>query len=142
MELERKTIENDEEYLRQISKPVDFKKDDWKKAIKELDYFCKNDNNIMALASIQLGIPLRVIYLKKTNIERLDEDYNEERVLINPKIIKEEGLTRYWEACASCLNYTGLVERPYKIEVEYYDIEEKSIKKFLKDLNPLSYHMK
>ena len=57
MELERKTIENDEEYLRQISKPVDFKKDDWKKAIKELDYFCKNDDNIMALASIQLGIP-------------------------------------------------------------------------------------
>lgn len=125
MELERKTIENDEEYLRQISKPVDFKKDDWKKAIKELDYFCKNDDNIMALASIQLGIPLRVIYLKKTNLERLDEDYNEERVLINPKIIKEEGLTRYWEACASCLNYTGLVERPYKIEVEYYDIEGK-----------------
>ena len=86
MELERKTIENDEEYLRQISKPVDFKKDDWKIAIKELDYFCKNDDNIMALASIQLGIPLRVIYLKKTNLERLDEDYNEERVLINPKI--------------------------------------------------------
>ncbi len=26
MRLERKTIENDEEYLRQISKPVDFKK--------------------------------------------------------------------------------------------------------------------
>ena len=125
MRLERKTIENDEEYLRQISKPVDFKKDDWKNTIKELDYFCKNDNNIMALASIQLGIPLRVIYLKKTNIERLDEAYNEERVLINPKIIKEEGLTRYWEACASCLNYTGLVERPYKIEVEYYDIEGK-----------------
>ena len=125
MRLERKTIENDEEYLRQISKPVDFKKDDWKKAIKELDYFCKNDDNIMALASIQLGISLRVIYLKKTNLERLDEDYNEERVLINPKIIKEEGLTRYWEACASCINYTGFVERPYKIEVEYYDIEEK-----------------
>ena len=130
MRLGRKTIENDEEYLRQISKPVDFKKDDWKKAIKELDYFCKNDNNIMALASIQLGIPLRVIYLKKTNIERLDEDYNEERVLINPKIIKEEGLTRYWEACASCLNYTGLVERPYKIEVEYYDIEGKKYHEF------------
>ncbi len=124
MRLERKTIENDEEYLRQISKPVDFKKDDWKKAIKELDYFCKNDDNIMALASIQLGIPLRAIYLKKTNLERLDEDYNEERVLINPKIIKEEGLTRYWEACASCLDNCGRVLRPYKITLEYYDTEK------------------
>lgn len=125
MILERKTIEKDEEYLRQISKPVDFKKDDWRKIVEKLDYFCKNDDNIMALASIQLGIPLRLIYLKKTKLDRLEEDYNEERVLINPKILKEEGLTRYWEACASCLNYTGLVERPYKIEVEYYDIEEK-----------------
>ena len=128
MKLERKTIENEEAYLRQISKPVDFKKDDWKKALEELDYFCKHDDNIMAMASVQLGILLRVIYLKKTNLERLEEDYNEERILINPKIIKEEGLTRYWEACASCLNYTGLVERPYKIEIEYFDIEGKKHK--------------
>ena len=27
----------------------------------------------------------------------------------------KEGLTEYWEACASCLNNMGLVERPYKI---------------------------
>lgn len=125
MHLERKTIENDEDYLRQISKPVDFKTEEYKDAIKELDYFCKSDDNVMAMASVQVGIPLRLIYLKKTDLNRLEDDYNEERVLINPKIIKEEGLTRYWEACASCLNYTGLVERPYKIEVEYYDIEGK-----------------
>lgn len=125
MHLERKTIENDEDYLRQISKPVDFKTEEYKDAITELDYFCKNDDNVMAMASVQVGIPLRLIYLKKTDLNRLEDDYNEERVLINPKIIKEEGLTRYWEACASCLNYTGLVERPYKIEVEYYDIEGK-----------------
>lgn len=125
MHLERKTIEKDEDYLRQISKPVDFKTEEYKDAIKELDYFCKNDDNVMAMASVQVGIPLRLIYLKKTDLNRLEDDYNEERVLINPKIIKEEGLTRYWEACASCLNYTGLVERPYKIEVEYYDIEGK-----------------
>lgn len=128
MRLERKTIENEEEYLRQISKPVDFKNNEWKKALEELDYFCKHDDNIMAMASVQLGIPLRVIYLKKTDLGRLEENYNEERILINPKIIKEEGLTRYWEACASCLNYTGLVERPYKIEVEYFDIEGKKHK--------------
>ena len=121
MSLERKTIEKDEDYLRQISKPVDFKTEEYKTAIKELDYFCKNDDNVMAMASVQLGIPLRLIYLKKTDLNRLEEEYNEERVLINPKIIKEEGLTRYWEACASCLDYTGLIERPYKIDLEYFD---------------------
>jgi len=123
MRLDRITIDNNEEYLRQISKPVDFKKDDWKKALEKLEYFCKNDDNILAMASIQLGIPLRIIYIKKTDLSKLDEEYNEGRILINPIITKKEGLTEYWEACASCLNYTGLVERPYKIEVEYYDVE-------------------
>ena len=44
MHLERKTIEKDETYLRQVSKPVDFKTDGWKEAIEKLDYFCKNDD--------------------------------------------------------------------------------------------------
>lgn len=121
MQLYRKTIAEDEQYLRQISKPVDFDKDDWQKAVETLDYFCKNDDNNMAMASIQLGIPLRLIYLKKTDLNRLEEDYNEGKVMINPVILKSEGLTTYWEACASCLDNTGLVERPYRIELEYYD---------------------
>ena len=41
--------------------------------------------------------------------------------MINPKIIKREGLIWFWEACASCLDNTGLMERPYKIEIEYYE---------------------
>lgn len=65
MKLERKTIENDEKYLRQVSQLVDFKNNGWKKAIEKLAYFCKHDDNIMAIASIQLGISLRLIYLKK-----------------------------------------------------------------------------
>ena len=125
MELERKTIENDEEYLRQVSEPVDFDKSDWQEAVKKLDEFCKNFENCLAMASIQIGIPLRLIYLKKTDLNRLEEDYNEDKVMINPKIISSDGLTTYWEACASCLDNMGLVERPYKITIEYYDIEGK-----------------
>lgn len=129
--LSRKTIEADEEYLRQISKSVDFEKDDWKKAIETLEYYCENEENSMAMASVQLGIPLRLIYLKKTDLDRLYEDYNEATVMINPKILKSEGKTEFWEACASCLDYAGLVERPYKMEIEYYDInKEKHIKEF------------
>jgi peptide deformylase len=41
--------------------------------------------------------------------------------LINPTLIKKEGLTQYWEACASCLDNMGLVKRPYKITVSYQD---------------------
>ncbi len=84
------------------------------------------------MASVQLGIPKRIIYLKNTNLDIInkmqydtatkeEKSYNEGRVLVNPKIIKRYGLTSYWEACASCLNYVGLVKRPYMIELEYYD---------------------
>ena len=121
MEIETKTIENDLEFLRQISREVDFEKDNYKEVIEKLDYYCKNVGLVMAMAAVQIGIPLRILYLKKTDFSRLDEEYNEGRVLINPKILKQEGLTTYWEACASCLDNFGLVERPYKMEIEYYD---------------------
>ena len=41
MELERKTIASDEEYLRQVSKPVDFNKSDWQRSGQKLDEFVK-----------------------------------------------------------------------------------------------------
>lgn len=40
--------------------------------------------------------------------------------MINPIIKSKVGLTRFYECCESCMDYMGLVERPYKIEVEYY----------------------
>ena len=88
----------------------------------------------MAMAAVQLGIPKRMIYLKNTNLDIInkirantiseeEKKYNEAKVLINPVITKREGLTDYWEACASCLDNFGRVLRPYKIELEYYDVE-------------------
>lgn len=120
--IKEKTIENDLEYLKQISRPVDFKCDNVTEIAKELKDFCTNHSLSMALAAVQLGIPLRMLYLKKLDDARMDDDdYDENRVLINPRIIKEEGETLYWEACASCGDLTGLVKRPYKIELEYQD---------------------
>ncbi len=77
------------------------------------------------MAGVQLSIPKRIIYLKNTNLAMINnspiKNYNEARVLINPVIVKRDGLTKYWEACRSCLNNVGLVSRPYKIWVRYFD---------------------
>lgn len=128
------TILDNEEYLRQISSEVDIKNDSLlKDDIKILEEYCL-ENEVMAMAAVQLGIPKRLVYIKNTNLDVIgkmqtssttDEElhYNEARVLINPVIINREGLTEYWEACASCLDNCGRVLRPYKIEVEYYDID-------------------
>lgn len=132
--IESITIEDNKEYLRQISKEVDIKNDkELMNDISVLDEYCK-ENAVMAMAAVQLGIPKRMIYLKNTNLDIInkmqantvseeEKNYNEAKVLINPVITKREGLTDYWEACASCLDNFGRVLRPYKIELEYYDVE-------------------
>ena len=128
------TIADNEEYLRQTSIPVDIKNDkELEENIKVLENYCL-ENEVMAMAAVQLGIPKRLVYLKNTNLDIIgkiqtdslteeEKKYNEARVLINPVIINREGLTEYWEACASCLDNFGRVLRPYRIDVEYYDIK-------------------
>ena len=130
------TIADNEEYLRQISLLVDIQNDkNLQNDIAILDKFCKN-SGVLAMAAVQLGIPKRIIYLKNTNLEivqkmqtnsatKEEENHNEAKILINPIIIRREGLTEYWENCASCLNNCGRVLRPYKIELEYENIEGK-----------------
>lgn len=133
-------IDKNENYLRQRSKEVNQINNDVINDIKTLENYCK-ENEVMAIAGIQLQIPKRIIYLKNTNINIIDKmqlseetdeekEYNEGRVLINPAILKEEGLTQYWEACASCLDFMGLVKRPYKILVAYKNLNNEIIEEF------------
>lgn len=124
------TILEDEAFLRQKSSIVDLNDKDLKKDIEIIEEYCMS-HDVLAMASVQLGIPKRIVYLKNTNLdmvkkiekdEELKNSYNEAKILINPVVIKKEGLTKYWEACASCLDNVGLVKRPYKIYLEYVDI--------------------
>lgn len=123
MEIIRKTIENDEEYLRQVSSEVSFDDKSYLDDIKLLEEFC-NETECFALAAVQIGIPKRIVYLKNTKLDvPLDDiNYNESKVLINPVIISRKGKTKFWEACLSCLDNMGLVVRPYEMVVKYYDI--------------------
>lgn len=122
MKIPYKTIEKDDEYLRQVSEEVNLNNDDYIKDTNKMIAHCREDDSLLAFAAVQIGIPKRIIYLRKTDLSKIgDKEYNEDKVLINPVIINQEGLTRYWESCASCLNNMWLVERPYKIELEYFD---------------------
>lgn len=127
------TIQENEDFLRQVSTSVSLDDKELKSDIEKLENYCKG-NEVMALASIQLGIPKRLVYLKNTNLDIIekqqtdtasleDNTYNESIVLINPVILKKIGLTTYWEACASCMDYVGLVERPYKMLVSYSTLD-------------------
>ncbi len=120
--IERKTIENDEEYLRQISVPVSFEDETYMEDIKLLEQYCM-ETECFALAAVQIGIPKRIVCLKNTTLDVPIEEkgYNESKVLINPVILSRKGETEFWEACLSCLDNMGLVKRPYEMVVQYYD---------------------
>lgn len=118
------TIEDDESYLRQVSK--DARKDDPKLEdnIKYISEFCK-ENEVLAMASVQLGIPKKLIYIKSTKEDSflLEHVEDEAIIMINPEIIEEEGESIYWECCASCMDNMGLVRRPYRVKVRYLDAD-------------------
>ena len=116
------TIADNENFLRQVSKPVVFPDKDLENDIKVLEQYFSQSDITLALAAVQLGIPKRLIYLKNTDLELInrknndqetEEDrlHNEQRILINPVIISKEGITDYWEACASCLDNLGHVKK-------------------------------
>lgn len=122
--MKRITIKDNLEFLKQVSTDIDFTKDDYLGYIKELKKFCRN-NKVYALAPVQIGITKRIIYLRNTTEDmnkNTNSNYDEEIVLINPTIISSKGNTRFLERCASCLDYVGVVNRPYMVEVEYFDI--------------------
>ena len=147
------TIKDNEKYLRQVSSKVDLNDKELKNDINVLAEYCK-ENGVMAMAAVQLGISKRLIYIKNTNLDIInkiqknettkdEENYNESRLLINPVIIERYGLTDYWEACASGLDFMGHVKRPYKIIVEYLDIDGKKHKDIFEGLEStvLSHEM-
>lgn len=120
--MEALKIDKDLEWLRKVSKVVDIKNDDLTEDIKILEEYCLS-HGVFAMAAIQLGIDKRIVYIKNTRLDKVEDDsWNEGTILVNPVIKKREGLTQYWEACASCLDNTGLVLRPYKILIHYVDL--------------------
>ena len=71
------TINDNEPFLRQISKEVDLNDPELQNDIATLDEYCK-ENEVMAMASVQLGIPKRLIYLKNTNLDLINKSQKNE----------------------------------------------------------------
>ena len=116
------TIKEDEKFLRQISSVVDFADKDLARNIKDIKEYCSANQDLYAMACIQLGIPKRIIYIKSTKQNDTTANAEKDQILmINPEILSKKGKTEFWEACVSGLENFGLVERPYEIVVKYQD---------------------
>jgi peptide deformylase len=121
--MEARTIEKDLDWLRQRSDEVLLDDKELGKDIETLRDYSLN-HGVLAMAAIQLGIKKRLIYIKNTDVDNLTaRDVDECIVLINPVIESMEGITGFWEACASCLDNMGFLYRPYKVVIKYNDID-------------------
>ena len=146
MILMKDIIDDHHPLIREISQPVEMplSQEDEQLLLDMHEFLVNSQDEVLSekyqlrpavgIAAVQLGIPKRIIYLKNTNLDIVnkiqddsvseeEKNYNEAKVLINPVILSREGLTDYWESCASCLDNFGHVRRPYKITLEYFDID-------------------
>lgn len=100
-----------------------------------------------AAAAPQFGINKRFILMisavekKVNNLKELEEfkDNYETTPYFNPKIIKMEGLQFFYEACMSTGNVIGKVPRPYRIEIEYQDIDGNKHHKLVEDFEAIVF---
>lgn len=77
-----------------------------------------NAHHGVGLAANQVGVLQRMCVVKM-------EDWEEALVLVNPEIIRREGLREVEEGCLSLPGYRGMVNRAERIRVRYQDVTGK-----------------
>ena len=121
----RKVLRLGDPVLRKMSQAItedETKTKEFKKLIKDMFDTMKFENGV-GLAAPQIGVLKRLVVVGVENSERYPGTPDiEERILINPVItaLAPPG-AGFWEGCLSVPGMRGLVERPNKIKIEWYD---------------------
>ena len=107
----RNIVKMGDPLLRKISKPVD--------SFDEKLHVLLDDmiETLHAVGGLGLAAP-QVGVLKRVCIVEYDDKLFE---LVNPVLVKSSGKCVDNEGCLSVVGFRGLVERPEKIVVEYFD---------------------
>jgi peptide deformylase len=121
----RKVLKLGDPILRQKSIEItedEVRTKEFKKLIRDMFDTMKFENGV-GLAAPQIGILKKIVVVGYSDNERYpDEDNFPEQILINPVITPldppKEG---YWEGCLSVPGMRGFVERPSKIQLDWYD---------------------
>ncbi|MBQ8319768.1 MAG: peptide deformylase [Clostridia bacterium] len=107
----RQVVQVGDEVLRQKCMPVEaFDAGLWA-LLDDMKDTVKKENGA-GLAGPQIGV------LRRIAVVDVEEGYYE---LINPTILIQKGEQTGWEGCLSVRGKNGLVSRPMKVKVSYYD---------------------
>lgn len=113
------------DHLRSRSKKVGIINDDVKKLIEDmkaatLDWEASRAHEVgVALAAIQVDVPLRIVVVRNDFDNKKDKTFT---VFINPEITKYEGkIEQDYEGCLSVPDIYGKVPRHHKVKVKAQD---------------------
>lgn len=90
----------------------------------------------IGLAAPQIGVSkqLAIIKIEEDNERYPEADESEEYVIFNPQLTYlEETRQGFWEGCLSVPGLRGLVFRPRKVQVDYFDEKAKKKTVILED---------
>lgn len=123
-------IQSGDPVLRDFAEPVALKEitsEKIKKAIEDMKNSLAKEEEGVAIAAPQIGIPLRIFVVSKKIFELLDVQKNskgkfDNLVFINPEIIKlSKDKEIMEEGCLSVRDYYGKIKRSTKATVRAYD---------------------
>ncbi|MCX8084670.1 MAG: peptide deformylase [Calditerrivibrio sp.] len=106
--------------LKEISKEVEVIDDYVKGVIQDLKDTMEASGHSVGIAAPQIGELIRVIVIDPSKNPKC-KDHHGPNTMINPEIVKWEGLTQFREGCMSVPDYTGNVARASRIVVQFLD---------------------
>jgi len=119
-------------HLREPSKKVGFINEDTAKLIEQmkqitLDWEASREHEVgVALAAIQIDVPLRVVIVRSDFDNKEDKTF---RAFINPSITKYEGeIVEDFEGCLSVKDIYGKVPRYSKVRIKALDLTGKEVR--------------
>lgn len=107
----RNVVQIGDEVLRQVCKPVEKFDGELISLLDDLKETVKKEEGA-GLAAPQIGVSKRVAVVD------VEEGFFE---FINPVIISSKGEQKDWEGCLSVRGKQGVVTRPMKIKISYFD---------------------
>lgn len=91
-----------------------------KQVIQDLNDSMDSTDHSVGIAATQIGEPYRIIAIDPGKNKKC-ELHHGRKIMINPEIMKWEGMLQFREGCMSVPDYTGNVNRARKIVVSYQD---------------------
>jgi peptide deformylase len=112
--------------LKEISAPVGIIDEDISRFVDDLNETLYASPGCVGIAAPQTGKLVRIIIVDSSRNPRFPSQHGK-LILINPKIVREEGEVMAREGCLSLPDFTANVKRAQKIHVEAIDPKGKHL---------------